>query len=336
VKIRHVVVLVLIFLALAVNWIWTRPRIPVVTVYTSLDPVFSREVLSRFETETGIRALPVFDTEATKTTGLIERVRRERGRPKCDVLWSNEPLRTIRLAEEGLLSAYNPKSAAGIPAEFRDAEHRWTGFAARARVVAFDPARFDGEIPTTLEGLLEQRFRGRVAIADPRFGTTGSHLAALYALWGEQRYRRFLEGMVRNDVQVVSGNSTSRDRVLSGETLLGLTDTDDVEVARRRGDSIDEGFFAGEGTVVLPNTVAIIAGAPHRDEARLLIEFLLDPRIEEELAASPSRQIPLRTDVPVPSSGLRLTDVQRLPVSLEDAAAALPRAIEIAREVFKL
>ncbi len=310
---------------------------PQVVVYTSLDPVFSREVLARFEAETGIRARSVFDTEATKTTGLIERLRRERSRPRCDVLWSNEPLRTVRLAGEGVFAPFEPKSATGIPAEFRDPEHRWTGFAARARVIAFDPARLDRrEVPTTLEGLLDARFRGRIAIADPRFGTTGSHLAALLALWGEDRFRRFLVGLVENVVQVVAGNSTSRDRVLSGEAILALTDTDDVEVVRRRGRSIDEGFFPAEGTLILPNTVALVAGAPHPDQGRALIEFLLDPRIEEELASSPSRQIPLRPDVPVPENGLRLEDVPRMSISLEEAAAALPRALEIAREVFGL
>jgi iron(III) transport system substrate-binding protein len=324
-------------LAFAANWVHQRAAGPEVVVYCSLDPVFSREVLSRFEAETGIRVRDVQDTEATKTTGLVERIRRERSSPRCDVLWSNEPLRTIALAEEGLLLAYEPASAAGIPSEYRDPAHRWTGFAARARVVAFDPASVDvAAAPRRIEDLLDPRFRGRVAIADPRFGTTGSHFAALLALWGEERFRRFLEGLVENSVQVVGGNSASRDRVLSGEATLALTDTDDVEVSRRAGDSIAEGFFPDEGTVLLPNTVAIVAGAPNPAAARALVEWLLRREVESELAASPSRQVPLRPEVMVPASGLRLADVPRLPVSLEEAAAALPRALEIAREVLGL
>jgi iron(III) transport system substrate-binding protein len=215
----------------------------------------------------------------------------------------------------------------------RDAAHRWTGFAARARVIAFDPARVAPDaVPATIEGLLDPSLRGEVAIADPRFGTTGSHLAALLALWGEERYRRFLAELRANGAQVVAGNSASRDRVLSGEARFGLTDTDDVEVARRAGDSIREGFFPAEGTVVLPNTVAIVAGAPHPEPARALVEWLLAPEIEAQLAASPSRQIPVRSDVPVPETGLRLAEVRRVPVSLEKAAEMLPRAIEIAVE----
>jgi len=338
--VRAIVVAVAIALAgvlYAANWVYQRAAGPEVVVYCSLDPVFSRGVLARFEAETGIRVRDVQDTEATKTTGLIERIRRERESPRCDVLWSNEPLRTIGLAEEGLLAAYDAASAAGIPPEFRDAAHRWTGFAARVRVVAFDPAKLDpAAAPQRIEDLLDPRFRGQVAIADPRFGTTGSHLAALLALWGEDRYRRFLEGLVANSVTIAGGNSASRDRVLSGEALLALTDTDDVEVSRRAGDSIAEGYFPAEGTLLLPNTVAIVEGAPNPAAARTFVEWVLRTEIEAELAASPSRQVPVRAEVPVPEGGLRLADLPRLPVSLEDAAAALPTAIAIAREVFGL
>ena len=309
---------------------------PEVVVYTSLDPVFSRTILAEFEKETGIRARAVFDTEATKTTGLIERVRRERERPQCDVLWSNEPLRTIRLAKEGLFTPYRSPAAEGIPPRFRDASGLWTGFAARARVIAFDPQKLSADrVPRTLEAIFDESFRDQIALADPRFGTTGSHLAAWLAAWGEERYRAFLERLRDHGVQIVGGNSMSRDRVLSGEVLLGFTDTDDVEVARRAGDSIDETFLADEGTLVLPNTVAIVANSPNPEAAQALVDFLLARAREEALAAAPSRQIPVRDDVPVPLTGLRLSDVREGDYDLEAAAAALPRALDIAGEIFR-
>jgi len=126
------------------------------------------------------------------------------------------------------------------------------------------------------------------------------------------------------------------DGARSGECLLGLTDTDDVEVSRRAGDRISETLLPEEGTLILPNTVALVAGAPHPREARLLIDHLLAPEREELLAASSSRQIPLRPGVPVPPGGLSLAEVRSAPVSLEDAAAALPDALRIAREILGL
>lgn len=308
-----------------------------VVVYTALDNVFSREIFQLFEQRTGIRVRPVFDTEATKTTGLVERIRRERKNPQCDVFWNNEILRTIRLADEGILAAYSSPSAADIPEEFKDPDGLWTGFAARARVVAFLTHEVASEAqPKTHGDLLADQWRDKLAIADPRFGTTGTHLALLLAHWGEPRLRAFLTKLQRQGVRVVSGNSASRDRVVSGDVVLGLTDTDDVEVVRRRGVPIDCSLLPGDGVILIPNTVALLRGAPRPDEGRVFIDFLLSREVEELLAASPSRQIPLRADVPVPETGLRYAGMTLFSTDYRRAAALLPAALQIAREIFSL
>lgn len=307
-----------------------------VVVYTALDNVFSREILDDFEARTGIVVKPVFDTEATKTTGLVERIRRERKAPRCDVFWNNELLRTIRLGDEGLLQPYDSPSRAEIPDEFKDASGLWTGFAARARVLAYDLGQLpNGIVPTTHDALVDPQWHGRLAIADPRFGTTGSHMAILHAAWGQEPLRRWLLGLRRNETRVVSGNATSRDRVVSGDVDLGWTDTDDVEVARRKGASIRAGLVAGDGTIVIPNSLAIVRNCPHPEEARALVDFLLSAEIEARLAASSSRQIPVRASVPVPATGLRLADLELFPADYCKAAAVLPAAIALAHEVLQ-
>ena len=48
-----------------------------VTVYCSVDEEFARQVLDAFTQETGIVVRPVFDSEAGKTTGLVNRIRAE-------------------------------------------------------------------------------------------------------------------------------------------------------------------------------------------------------------------------------------------------------------------
>ena len=303
--------------------------LPQVVIYCSHDRAHAESILRSFEREHRIRVLAVYDTEANKTVGLAERLRREKARPRCDVYWGNEPLRTIRLAREGVFEPYRSPSAAGIPRRFRSAEDLWCGFAARVRAIAFSPERTaPKELPGSLEELVDSRWRGMVAIADPRFGTTSSHLAALRSVWGADRYRDWLRQLRANDVQVVASNSATRDRVLSGEASLGLTDTDDIEVVRRRGESISANFFPEGGTFLMPNTVAVVSGAPHLERAKVLVDYLLSVEVEEQLAAGPSRQIPLRRDVRVPPGGLSLDALVLLEVSLEEAASALPEAVD--------
>ena len=103
-------------------------------VYVSEDQVFSEPILRDFEAETGIRVRAVYDTEETKSTGVMNRLIAEKGNPQADVYWANEPIRAIVLKQRGISDKYFSPGAKGIPANFKDPQGYWTGFSARARV----------------------------------------------------------------------------------------------------------------------------------------------------------------------------------------------------------
>ncbi|MDR0851133.1 MAG: hypothetical protein LBN36_01425, partial [Clostridiales Family XIII bacterium] len=65
-------------------------------VYTAVDQIFSEPVLKDFEAQTGIKVEAVYDMEANKTTGLVNRILAEKEHPVCDVFWNNEFVQTIR------------------------------------------------------------------------------------------------------------------------------------------------------------------------------------------------------------------------------------------------
>jgi len=90
--------------------------------------------------------------------------------------------------------------------------------------------------------------------------------------------------------------------VVSGELKCGLTDTDDAFVAIEKGEPVKMIFpdQQGMGTLLIPNTVGLINGAPNPEEARQFIDYLLSKETEEALAYSSSRQIPLRDGIPIP------------------------------------
>ena len=77
-----------------------RPRTDEVVVYTSVDDLYAREIFAAFTRETGIRVLPVFDTEEAKTLGLVHRILAEKAKPQCDVFWSGECARTVLLKKQ--------------------------------------------------------------------------------------------------------------------------------------------------------------------------------------------------------------------------------------------
>ena len=141
-------------------------------------------------------------------------------------------------------------------------------------------------------------------MADPRFGSTSFHVAALYAIAGDQKMDDFFRRLKENGVRVVEGNSVVRDLVARGAVKVGLTDTDDVNVALEDGQPIAMVLpdKDGLGVPVMPNLVSLIANAPHPDEGRRLIDYLLSSDVERQLAQSEAVQIPLHAGVPGPKN----------------------------------
>lgn len=309
-----------------------------VVVYTALDREFSEPILLEFTKQTGIRVDCAFDAESTKTVGLVNRIRAEAGRPRCDVFWNNEILNTLRLKAEGLLEPCHPTNAADFPSAFRDPNGYWHGFAARARVLLInDDLIGEGDPPTSVFDLTHERWKGRVGIAKPLFGTTASHVAALRAGLGAERFEKFLSDLRANDVQILSGNKGCAEAVGSGRLAAALTDTDDaiaeIDAGRKVRMIFADNTPNGIGTLVLPNTLALIKGAPNRAAAERLIQFLLSPFVEEKLAAGPSAQIPLNTKCTVRSRAADLGTIRRMDVSFDAATREFEAAAKSVEEI---
>ena len=73
---------------------------PTVVVYTSRDQLYAEPMLKAFERETGIQVQAIYDTGATKTVGLTNRLLAEKDHPQADVFgtrkWSERSFWNVR------------------------------------------------------------------------------------------------------------------------------------------------------------------------------------------------------------------------------------------------
>jgi iron(III) transport system substrate-binding protein len=315
------------------------PRAGEVVLYSSVDSQFLAPIVAAYENASGIKVRTVGDTEATKTTGLVQRLLAERQRPRCDVWWSSEALGTAELARADVLAEYD--SVAGVkglpggawPTKFRDPLKRWYALGLRARVVVYNTQRISpGDAPTSLADLLHDRFKGRVGIARPRFGTTRTHVAAISVHLGEPALRELLTRLKAHGVRLFDGNATVVRACATGEILAGLTDTDDVYAGKRNGWPVEMALgpapapssapspaapaatppgaptppaaldallpaLRSLGPLVIPNTVALVRNSPNPEQGRRLIDHILAGSVERALARSESKNTPVRPDV---------------------------------------
>ena len=310
-----------------------------VVVYTALDRSFSEPILDEFTRRTGIKVKAAYDTESTKSVGLANRIRQERDRPRCDVHWNNEILNTLRLKEDGLLEPCSPSEAENYPAAWKDPEGYWYGFAARARVIIVNTDLvMDKSFPTSIHDLSNPAWKSKTGIAKPLFGTTASHVACLFAALGQEKATGYLDSIKNNDVQIKNGNKGCATSVAGGHLAFAMTDTDDAIIELEAGRPVRIVYpDIGEdemGTLFLPNTVAIVKGAPHREEAAELVDYLLSAEVEKRLAAGPSAQIPLNKQAEPNPRVKGPSQVKAMEVDFSAAGEAFDRARAVVEKRF--
>ncbi|MHC4645569.1 MAG: extracellular solute-binding protein [Planctomycetota bacterium] len=307
-----------------------------VVLYCSVDEVIAVPIIAEFEKQTGIEVKARYDTEASKTVGLVQKIRAEAAAPIADVFWSGEVFHTIRLARESLLAAYTSSRTEDWPARFRDSKGRWYGFALRGRVIAYNTRRVSAEeAPRSLEDVLDSRWKGRIVMAAPEFGTTGGDVASWFVHYGFDGAVRILRALKANRIRLVDGNSTAVRMVATGQADICFTDTDDVYAAQRNGWPVAMNYLdqRGDGPLTIPNTAAVIKGSPHPKAAAELMDFLLSEKLEQMLARSDSHNAPIHPSVAEQYASYAIPNP--LTIDYEKVADGLTTAIRTAREILR-
>jgi iron(III) transport system substrate-binding protein len=267
----------------------TRPSGEVV-IYSSIDEPYLRPLMQRFEKQTGITVRVVTDTEATKSSALVERILAEKDRPQADVYWGNEIFHTINLAEQGAFDPYRPTTANDVPARWRAPNDLYTDVGLRARMIAISTRTQLKDLVAGVRGMNDltvPALKGKIGVCHPAFGTASGHFAALYILWGKDKLETWLRGLKSNEIKLLGGNSAVADQVAAGTLAAGPIDNDDVNNAKADGQPL-EGVVPDQdtvGTLLIPGTVALVHGCRNPDNARKLIDFICDPAVEKELIA---------------------------------------------------
>lgn len=301
-----------------------------IVLYSSVDEPYVTPLLKRFETQTGIHVRLVTDTEATKSAALSERIEAEKDHPQADVYWGNEVFHTINLAERGIFTPYPPATAHDVPARWRGKDDLFIDIGLRARMIVVSTrSEFPAGVHIQgLNDLTNPSLRGRIGICHPGFGTASGHVAALYVLWGEAKYVEYMKSLRANDVKLLGGNSAVVDQVAAGNLLAGISDNDDINNAKadsRPVDSILPDQSNGQGTLLIPTTIALVNRCPHPDEAKRLIDFLCDPAVEKELIASRFLVASVRD----------LGSIKAMDVDYVESAHQMRHAIEMALNILQ-
>ncbi|HEY4283638.1 MAG TPA: extracellular solute-binding protein [Chthoniobacterales bacterium] len=283
-------------------------------MYSSIDETYAIAVSKKFQEKTGITVKLVGDSEETKSTGLLNRLLAERARPIADIFWSGDIMRAAVLKRNGLTDPYIPANSQPNR-NYDDPDHYYTAGSGRLRLILYHRSATSQGLPRSVLDLAKPQFAAHSCMANPLFGTTSMHAAALFEAVGDEVATRFFNDFHANGGRMLASNGEVRRRVSAGEFMFGLTDSDDVSVALADGKPVNYIIpdQSDAGAVFVPSAVVLIHGAPHKELAQRLADFLCSAEVEQMMAVSTAAHFPLRAELaPPPVFGKRLTEIKTM------------------------
>lgn len=261
-------------------------------VYTSHKEAVYRPIIREFEERTGIWV----ELVTGGSYELLERLEAEQTAPKADVMFGGgvESLESYR----HLFQALRCQQWGTISQDFRQPEDDWTPFSALPLVLIYNPKLVDPARLTGWEDLTRPEFRGKIAFASPtRSASSFTAVVTVLRACGEDTLTA-LAGNLAGCQLDSSGEVLTA--VADGEALVGIT-LEETALQRIAAGSNLGLVYPKEGTSCVPDGTAVVAGAPHPENARAFLDFTLSREVQQLLGSQFFRRS-VREDVTVPDS----------------------------------
>jgi iron(III) transport system substrate-binding protein len=213
-----------------------------------------------------------------------------------------------------------------VPARFASADGQWVGISGRARVIAYNTdAVAPDDLPDDLAGFTEPQWQGRIGLA-PTNGSFQAMVTGLRVIWGEERTREWLEGIIANEPIYFEGNTPIVAAVAAGEIDVGFVNhyylyrflAEEGEGFKARNYFLPGG---GPGSLIMVSGAGILNTAEHPEAAETFIEYLLSTEAQQYFA-NETFEYPVIEGVSTEASlpPLAELDAQAIDINLSDLA----------------
>lgn len=268
------------------------------TLYYSHSTDWADPIIQEFEEQTGIKVSLVQDG----TSSLFARIKAEEANPQADVVWGGI-IDTYRANEE-LLQKYTPAEADSLKPEAVDPNGYYTGFDMGPMCLVYNTELIsEEEAPTSWGDLLDEKYKGKIACADPTSSSSSfACMMAIMLAYGTEDGKgyEFVEDFVHNlDGKVLSSSSGVYKGVADGEYLVGLTYEEAALRYMESGANIQI-VYPSEGTSSSPSGVGIIKDCKNTKSAQMFIDYLSSKEVQSQLGDLNRRSV--RTDITDPDT----------------------------------
>ncbi|MFP7696757.1 extracellular solute-binding protein [Trueperella sp. LYQ143] len=293
-------------------------------VYTARSEALNNAVIPQFEKETGIKVEVV-----TAGTGeLIKRVKSEGDHPLGDVLWAADE--TMLSSQKDMFEKYTSPEDANMPAEFKNKSGYFTPAFADPTVMVVNKGLAGSMQIKSFADLLNPELKGKIAFGDPVNSSSAFQvlMAMLYTAGNGDPMSKaawdYVDKFLANlDGKIANSSSQVYKGVANGEYVVGLTWEDPAANLVKSGADV-EVVFPAEGAIFPGESVQIIKGAAHLDNAKKFVDFMINEETQNRVGETTTVR-PLRTGAKL-ADYMTPTDKIKLVANYDEAWVAENKA----------
>lgn len=277
-----------------------------VNVYSYRQPFLIKPIFDAFTKETGIKVNTVFAKK-----GLVERLKKEGELSPADLIFTVDISRLQLAVDEGVTQPVESDVLdSNIPANFRDGDNHWFGLTTRARIIVYSNERMQPGDIINYADLADPKFNSKLCTRSGKHVYMVALIASQIAQNGEESTHRWLEGLKANLARKPQGNDRAQVKAIAaGECdiavinsyYMGAMVNDEEQSPWASAVDIVFPNQNGVGTHMNISGVALTKGAPNKDNAIKLMEFLSQD-LAQSMYAEQNHEYP--TNPAVPASGL--------------------------------
>ncbi|NIX78286.1 extracellular solute-binding protein [Microvirga terricola] len=296
-----------------------------VVVYTAHKASIVDALAPKFEKETGLK----LDVVKAGSGDIIKRVKAESSAPKADVIWSigGEQLEDSK----DLLATYTPKDDAVLVPAYK-VSPEWIPYTGILLVLAVNNKEVKpADYPKSWADLGDAKWKGKISAA--RADTSGSsfqQLATVLIAYGDKGWE--VNNKILANTNLSDSSGAVPRYVNDGEALVGLTLEDNALDYVKGGGNIAI-VYPADGSSTVADGVALVKGAPHAENGKVFIDWLLSKPVQEQLVSEIGRRS-VRKDVTgaglKPMSEIKLVDydIKKVAQSRNDWIAKWKAALQ--------
>ena len=241
-----------------------------VILYTAGPDGLAKNIAKSFTDKTGIKV----DVYQATSGDVLARLEAEKAKPRADLAVLASWGEGLTVRQRGFVEAYSSPEAKKLRPRWSDGGLAAQGGAALALILNSNEVKKEQQ-PQSWFDLASPFWKDSLTMPDPTLSGSAAEFIAIFVQTHGDKAWKLFEDLARNGLSVPGPNNAALNPVLTGAKKGTISGVDYITYGQiAKGEKLDI-HYPKEGTVVALRPVFVQQGAPHRDDARKLVDFML-------------------------------------------------------------